>query len=149
MAGLKLSAKAQEEHDFLESLIHKCDHLAGLTEQYSGQKGSTQEQTFQQITRTLGHIRQNAMMKNLGPIADAAGMLAISAARGSIMQRVRTLREGLSSYKQNVERTMKALVGADLRERAENEKVMEARLRAKQQVDRAREAHEREQKEGS
>jgi hypothetical protein len=136
MAGLKLSAKAMEEYEFLESLLHKCDHLATLTEQYVGAKGATQEQTFQAITRTLGHIRQNAMMKNLGPIADAAGMLGVAAARGSIVQRARTLRDGIASYKVNVERTMKALVAADAREKKEQEKVMEARTRAKEQMER-------------
>ncbi len=142
MAGLKLSAKAQEEHDFLEGLLKECDHLLALTEQYAGGKGASQDQVFQLITRTLGHIRQKAMIKNLGPIADAAGMLAVAAARGSIIQRARTLREGVSSYKQNVERTMKALIGADQREKAEQEKVMAARTRAKEQMDRARQAHE-------
>lgn len=144
MAGVKLSAKAQEEHEFLESLVGKCDHLAALTEQYVGAKGATQEQTFQLIVRTLQQIRQNAMIKNLGPIADAAGMLAVAAARGSVVQRARTLRDGLGSYKQNVERTMKALVAADVREKAEAEKVMAARTRAKQQADReaARQAAE-------
>ncbi len=96
------------------------------------------------IVRTLQQIRQNAMIKNLGPIADAAGMLAVAAARGSVVQRARTLRDGLGSYKQNVERTMKALVAADVREKAEQEKVMAARTRAKQQMDReaARQAAE-------
>ncbi len=127
MAGGKLSAKAQEEFEFLEHLLKQCDHLAGLTEQYSGQKGTTQEVTFGNIVRSLGHIRQNAMIKNLGPIADAAGILAVSAQRGSPVQRTRSLREGLASYKQNIERTQKALVAADAREKAEQEKVVAAR----------------------
>lgn len=130
MAGVKLSAKAQEEVDFLDSLLKQCDHLAGLTEQYAGQKGTQQEVTFAGIVRTLGHIRQHAMMKNLGPIADAAGTLGVGAARGSPTQRARFLREGLASYKQNVERTQKAIVGADQRERAEQEKVIAARKKA-------------------
>lgn len=132
MAGHKLSAKAQEEHEFLESLLKQCDHLLGLTEQYAGGKGASQAQMFQTITRTLGHIRQHAMMKNLGPIADAAGSMAIGANRGSILQRTRFLREQLAGYKTNIERTMKALVGADAREKAEAEKVA-AQRRADQQ----------------
>ena len=148
MAGLKLSAKAQEEFEFLESLIAKCDHLLALTEQYAGGKGAAQDQVFQLIVRSLQQVRQKAMIKNLGPIADAAGMLAVAAARGSVVQRARTLREGLSSYKQNVERTMKALVGADQREKAEQEKVIAARTRAKEQMERARLAHEAKTGEG-
>ncbi len=35
------------------------------------------------------------------------------------VQRARVLREGLVSYEQNVERTMKATIGADLRAQAE------------------------------
>ncbi len=127
MAGAKLSAKAMEEVEFLDGLLRQCDHLAGLTEQYAGQKGTTQEVTFATIVRTLGHIRQNAMIKNLGPIADAAGILAVGAARGSPVQRTRFLREGLGSYKQNIERTQKAIVAADAREKAEQEKVIAAR----------------------
>ncbi len=127
MAGVKLSAKAQEEYEFLDGLLRQCDHLSALTEQYSGQKGTTQEVTFSSIIRQLGHIRQHAMIKNLGPIADAAGILAVSAQRGSPVQRTRTLREGIASYKQNIERTQKAVVGADQREKAEQEKVMAAR----------------------
>ena len=71
MAGLKLSAKAQEEFEFLESLIAKCDHLLALTEQYAGGKGAAQDQVFQLIVRSLQQVRQKAMIKNLGPIADA------------------------------------------------------------------------------
>ncbi len=127
MASVKLSAKAQEEFEFLEGLLKQCDHLAALTEQYAGQKGTTQEVTFSTIVRTLGHIRQHAMIKNLGPVADAAGILATSAQRGSPVQRARTLREGIGSYKQNIERTQKALVAADVREKAEQEKVIAAR----------------------
>jgi hypothetical protein len=130
MAGLKLSAKAQEEHDFLEQLLTQCDHLLALTEQYVGAKGAGQEQIFQTITRSLQQIRQNAMIKNLGPIADAAGMLAVAAGRGAPVQRARTLREGLSGYKTNIERTMKALVAADARERVEQEKVAARRKAA-------------------
>lgn len=145
MAGQKLSAKAQEELEFLEGLVGKTSHLLALTEQYVGaKKGGQQEQIFSTIVHTLQHFRQNAMIRNLGPIADAAGMLAVAANRGSVVQRARMLREGLSSYKVNIERTMKALVGADLRERAENAKVMAARTRPKEQMDRARAAHEAE-----
>lgn len=145
MAGLKLSAKAQEEHEFLESVLRECDHLAALTEQYVGGKGAGQDQTFQLITRTLQHLRQKAMMKNLGPLGDAAGMLAVNAARGSVIQRTRTLREGIASFKLNAERTMKASITADERQQKEQEEVRAARKRAKDQQDRAAAAYAAEQ----
>jgi len=135
MAGHKLSAKAQAQFEFLESVSRECDHLAGLTETYAGGKGASQDQTFQTIVRTLGHLRQKAMIQNLGPIADAAGIMAIGANRGSVMQRARFLREQLASYKTNIERTQKALVGADAREKAEAEKVIAKRSAAAGQSD--------------
>lgn len=127
MAGQKMSAKAMEEFEFMESLVKQCGHLLGETEKYAGSTGNSAQQIFQGITRALGHIRQKAMMKNLGPLADAAGVMAIGANRGSPIQRARFLREQLATFKTNVERTMKALVAADAREKAENEKTMAKR----------------------
>ena len=121
MAGSKMSAKAQEEVEFLDSVTRQCDHLLGLVEQYAGASKGT-DIYLTQITRALGHIRQNAMIKNLGFVADTAGMLGVAAGRGSQMQRARTLREGLGSLKSLVERTMKAVVDVDKRERAQKEK---------------------------
>lgn len=121
MAGLKLSAKAQEEVEFLDGVIKKCDHMLGLVEQYAGaNKGA--DIFLSQITRELGHIRQNAMIKNLGFVADHAGMLGVAAGRGSQMQRARTMREGLAALKSLSERTMKAVVDTDKRERAQKER---------------------------
>ena len=117
MAGSKLSAKAQEEYDFLDHVTKQCDHMLGLVEQYAGAtKGA--DIFLSQITRPLGHIRQNAMIKNLGFVADNAGMLGVAAGRGSQMQRARTLREGLGSLKSLVERTMKATADVDKRDQA-------------------------------
>ena len=74
MAGLKLSAKAAEEYEFLESVLKRCDHITALVEQYAGaSKGA--DVYLSQMTRTLGQIRQQAMMRNLGFVADHAGML--------------------------------------------------------------------------
>lgn len=121
MAGIKLSAKAQEEVEFLDGVIKKCDHMLGLVEQYAGaNKGA--DIFLSQITRELGHIRQNAMIKNLGFVADNAGMLGVAAGRGSQMQRARTLREGIAALKSLTERTMKAVVDLDKRERAQKER---------------------------
>jgi len=116
MAGQKLSSKAEEEVVFLEHVLTLIDHLAAKTEAYAAAKKGDDAISF--ITRQLSQLRQNAMMRNLGPVADHAGMLGIAAGRGSQMQRTRTLREGLASYKQLVERTMKATADADVRHRA-------------------------------
>ena len=123
MAG-KMGAKAQEEYEFLEHVTKQCDHMLGLVEQYAAaNKGA--DIFLTQITRPLGHIRQNAMIKNLGFIADHAGMLGVAAGRGSQMQRARTLREGIGGLKSLVERTMKAVADLDKRERAEKDKEKE------------------------
>jgi hypothetical protein len=121
MAGLKLSAKTQEEFDFLDGLIKKLDHLNKLVEEYSAAKRGA-DMIASQIARELGHMRQNAMIKNLGPIADAAGLLSVAAGRGSQTSRSRSMREGLAGFKQLLERTIKALIDADQRARLEKEK---------------------------
>lgn len=121
MAGLKLSAKAQEEYEFLDHVMKRCDHMLGLTEQYAGANRGA-DVFLTQITRELGHIRQNAMIKNLGFVADNAGMLGVAAGRGSQMQRARTLREGIAALKSLTERTMKAVVDLDKREKAQKER---------------------------
>ena len=115
--SVKLSAKTQEEVDFLDHVVKQSDHMLGLVEQYAGaNKGA--DIFLSQIIRSLGHIRQNAMIKNLGFVADHAGMLGVGAGRGSQMQRTRTLREGIAALKSLVERTMKAKVDTDKREQA-------------------------------
>jgi len=124
MSSLKLSPKAEEDVVFLENVLVQIGHLKAKVEEYAAAKKG--EDLLMFITRRLTHIRQNAMIKNLGPIADAAGMLAVAAGRGSQVQRSRVLREGLVSYEQNVERTMKAIVSADERHRAEAKKAVEA-----------------------
>ncbi len=116
MAG-KMGALAAEEYEFLEGVMRKCDHITSLVEQYAGaNKGA--DVFLQQMTRTLSQVRQQAMGKNLGFVADHAGMLGIAAARGSQLQRARTIREGTIALKQLLERTMKALVDSDKREQA-------------------------------
>jgi hypothetical protein len=121
MAGRKLSAKTEEEVVFMEHILLQCDHLLKLTEEYAAAKKGA-DTYLQPITRQLAQIRQNAMMKNLGPIADQAGMLGVAAMRGSQVQRTRTLRDGVAAFKVALERTMKAAIEADQRHRAEEEK---------------------------
>ncbi len=120
MAGRKLSARAADDVVFLEHILTELLHLKAKTEEYSASKKG--DDILQGIIRALTHIRQNAMIKNLGPVADSAGMLGVAAGRGSQVQRSRVLREGLVGYEQLVDRTMKARIGADIRERAEAEK---------------------------
>jgi len=120
MAGRKLSAKTEEEVVFMENLLTQCAHLTKLVEEYAGMKKNP-EAAVQVITRQLSQIRQQAMIKNLGPVADYAGMLSVAAGRGSQMQRTRVMREGVVGFKQLLERTMKAAIDADQRVRAEAE----------------------------
>ncbi len=121
MAGRKLSAKTEEEVVFMEHLLTQCDHLNKLVEEYASAKKNT-DAAIQTITRTLSQIRQRAMIANLGPLADQAGMLGIAAGRGSQMQRARTMRDGLVGFRQTIERTMKAAIDADARRRVEDDK---------------------------
>jgi len=121
MAGRKLSAKTEEEVVFMEHLLTQCEHLNKLVEEYASANKNTDAQV-QVITRTLSQVRQRAMIANLGPLADQAGMLGIAAGRGSQMQRARTMRDGLAGFKQLIERTMKATIDADARTRAADEK---------------------------
>ena len=120
MAGRKLSAKTEEEVVFMEQLLTQCAHLTKLVEEYAVMKKNP-EAAVQVITRQLSQIRQQAMIKNLGPVADYAGMLSVAAGRGSQMQRTRVMREGVVGFKQLLERTMKATIDADQRVRAEAE----------------------------
>jgi thiamine phosphate synthase YjbQ (UPF0047 family) len=143
MAGRKLSARAEEEVGFMEKMLSRLDSLARPIEEYANAKKNA-DQYSQHVTRALSEMRQHAMMKNLGPLADAAGTLSVQCARGSQMMRTRTMREGVAGLKQLIERTMKAAIDADQRIRHEEEKKRDleqaARDRARQAVERARAA---------
>jgi len=123
VAGRKLSAKAEEEVVFMEHLLLRCDSLLRKVEEYATATRNV-DGILMPIVRDLQQIRQQAMMKNLGPVADQAGMLGVAAGRGSQMQRTRVLREGINSFKQMVERVIKATVDVDQRKRAEAERAM-------------------------
>jgi hypothetical protein len=123
VAGRKLSSKTEEEVVFMEHLLLQADTLNRKVEEYASAKKNA-DALCQQITRELSMMRQRAMMKNLGPLADSAGTLGILASRGSQVQRTRVMREGLVSFKQLIERMMKATIDADARVRAEAEKEM-------------------------
>ena len=123
MAGRKLSAQTEEEVLFMEHLLLRCDTLTRKIEEY-GATVKNPESQVASIVRELSIIRQQAMMKNLGSIGDAAGGLSMQAGRGSQTQRTRVLRDGVVSFKQLLERVMKATIGADERKRHENEAAM-------------------------
>jgi len=117
MAGRKLGSKAEEEVVWMENVLIQLGNLNKKVEEYAmAKKGA--DSLLQPITRQLSNIRQQGMMKNLGPLADSAGMLGVAAGRGSQTQRTRVLREGLVSFKQLLERVMKATIEADQREQA-------------------------------
>ena len=115
MASHKLSAKATETVEFLDYILHQSDHLAGLVEEYATAKKSAQADWAKQtIARELGHLRQRAMVKNLGVLADEIGRLGIQAAGGGSQQmKSRILRDGVQSMKAATERMRKALIDAD------------------------------------
>ncbi len=124
MAGRKLSAKAEEEVGFMEQLLVRCDALARPIEEYATAKKNA-DQYCQQVVRALQEMRQHAMMKNLGPVADAAGGLGVQCSRGSPLMRTRTMREGMAAFKQLIERTMKAMIDADVRQQHEKDVEMQ------------------------
>jgi hypothetical protein len=115
MAGQKLSAKASETVEFLDYLLRQCDLLVSQIEDYaSARKPATADWIRSQIARELGHLRQRAMVKNLGVVADEVGRLGIQASTsGSQQMKSRVLREGIASLRAAVERRRKATVDAD------------------------------------
>ena len=124
MAGIKLSGKVAEEIAFMENMLLQCGGITRKIEEYAACKTKAADGMVQTIIRQLSQFRQQAMQKNLGPLADAAGTLSILCGRGSQMQRSRIMRDGMVNFKILIERMMKAQIGADVRQRAESEKVM-------------------------
>lgn len=118
MAGEKLSAKATETVEFLDYMLVQCDHLAHAAEEYASAKKPAQiEWVRQQISRDLGHLRQRAMVKNLGVLADEAGRLGVAASTGgSQAMKTRILRDGVAALRAAVDRFRKAKVDADVAE---------------------------------
>lgn len=114
----KLSAKVSETVEFLDYLLRQCDLLASQIEDFaSAKKPATADWIRGQIARELGHLRQRAMVKNLGVLADEVGRLGIQASTsGSQQMKSRVLREGISSMKAAVERRRKATIDADVAE---------------------------------
>ena len=115
MAGGKLSGKATETVEFLDYLMRQIDLLASQIEDYAAaKKPATADWIRGQVARELGHLRQRAMVKNLGVLSDEVGRLGIQASTGGSQQmKSRVLRDGIASLKASVERRRKATVDAD------------------------------------
>ena len=120
MAGGKLSGKATETVEFLDYVLHQCDHLAGAVEEFASAKKPAQADWARQgIARELGHLRQRAMVKNLGVLADEIGRLSVLASGGGSPQmKTRILRDGVSSMKAACERMRKTTIDSDKAEQA-------------------------------
>ena len=131
MAGKKLSAKTEEEVIFMEHMLLQCDGLTRKVEEYAACKTKAADGIVLGVIRGLAQFRQQAMQRNLGPLADAAGTLSILCGRGSQPQRTRTMREGIINFKILIERMMKAAIDADARARVEADKVIAERARTK------------------
>src|SRR5258708_9225916 len=101
----KLSAKAQEEVEFLEHVLKTCAHLSSMVEQFASAKTKSPMDMYQQqITRALTQLRQHAMMKNLGFVADAAGILRGAGARRGPGRPTPGPREGAAALEQRARR---------------------------------------------
>jgi hypothetical protein len=116
MAGQKLSAKATEAVEFLDYLVRQFDLLASQIEDYATtRKPATADWIRGQIARELTHLRQRAMAKNVGILADEIGRLAIQASTGGSQQmKSRVLREGIASLQGSVARRRKSTMDTDL-----------------------------------
>jgi hypothetical protein len=120
MPAFKPSAKATETVEYLETLLKQADHFAALVEQFAAGKSKNLDMYTSQLARELGHLRQKAMMRNLGFIADTAGQLSVMASRGgSPMMKGRILRDGVLAFKSLIERTIKGTIVADENEQKE------------------------------
>ena len=138
MAGQKLSAKHQELVEYLESLAKECDHFASLVEQYAAAK-SNPDQYSSVLSRELAQLRQKAMMRNVGFVADQAGQLSVVASRGgSPMMKSRMLRDGVVSLKALIERTIKGTIQADEGEKREKEFLAQKAAKAQAEAVKAR-----------
>jgi hypothetical protein len=133
MSSLKLSAKSVETVEYLEALLKEADHFASLVEQFAAAKKNADGYSGQ-LSRELGQLRQKAMMRNLGFVADTAGQLGVMASRGgSPMMKGRVLRDGVASFRALLERTIKATIQAD--ESEQKEKAYQAEKAAKVQAE--------------
>lgn len=120
MAGGKLSGKTTETVEFLDYVLHQCDRFAGAVEEFaSARKPAQADGARQSIARELGRLRQRAMVKNLGVLADEIGRLGILASgSGNQQMKARILRDGVISMKAACERMRRATIAADKADQA-------------------------------
>ena len=138
MPGFKPSAKTTETVEYLETLLKEADHFSALVEQFAAAKKGG-EMYAAQLARELGQLRQKAMMRNLGFVADAAGQLGVMASRGgSPMMKGRVLRDGVVSLHALIERTIKGLITADESEQKEKAFLAEKAAKAQAEAVKAR-----------
>jgi hypothetical protein len=75
-------AKATETIEYLETLLKESDHFASLVEQFCAAKKNA-DMYSGLLSRELGQLRQKAMARNIGFVADSAGQLAVAASRAT------------------------------------------------------------------
>ena len=138
MAGQKMSAKATEAVEYLETLLKECDHFASLVEQFAAAKKNADMYSVQ-LSRELGQLRQKAMARNIGFVADSAGQLGVAASRGgSPTMKARVLRDGVLSLRALIERTIKGTQQADESEKKEKQFLAEKAAKAQAEAIKAR-----------
>lgn len=104
----KLSAAAQAQFNFLQSLPPQFDRIHRLIEEMSALR--LDEARVRSLTRQLDQLKTQAASLSLAPLADTFGMMSMLARRGGGMQlKVRGLREGLASLKINLEGAVRSI----------------------------------------
>jgi len=104
----KLSAAAQAQFNFLQSLTPQFDRIHRLVEEMASLR--LDEARVRSLTRQLDQLKTQAASLSLAPLADTFGMMSMLARRGGGMQmKVRGLREGMASLKINHEGAVRAI----------------------------------------
>jgi len=112
--GSKLSAKAQQKLDLLETARRKTDRLHSLVEQYAA---SGQDLFASQIARAATELGRALMAAGYGPMADYANQLGMGAKRGGATQsKYRALRDAVAQLRPAIERAEKSVHTEDAAE---------------------------------
>lgn len=105
--GSKLSAKAQQKLELLETARRKTDRLHNLVEQYAH---SGQDLFASQIARAATELGRALMAAGYGPMADYANQLGMGAKRGGATQsKYRALRDAVAQLRPAIDRAEKAV----------------------------------------
>lgn len=109
--GSKLSAKAQQKLELLETARRKTDRLHSLVEQYAA---TGQDMFTSQISRTATELGRALMGAGYGVMADYANQLGMGAKRGGATQsKYRLLRDAVAALRPAIERAEKAVYGEE------------------------------------